>query len=119
MLPEPAGLTAHVTAPRAGRYDVQLDKPAKPGQVLVVSDNYFPGWRATSNGAVLPVVRTNYNLIGVLLPAGATLIQLRFEDAGYAKGRVVTVVALVLALILWIGGAITERGVIMPQKVRA
>ena len=108
-------MTAHVAAPRAGWYDVQLDKPAIAGQALVVSDNYFPGWHATSSGKALPVARTNYNLIGVPLPAGASSIQLRFEDAAYEEGKVVTAMALLLAVLLWIGGAVVERQAPAPR----
>ncbi|HEY2855684.1 MAG TPA: hypothetical protein VGJ18_22805 [Gemmatimonadaceae bacterium] len=116
-LPQPSDLTTHVDAPRAGYYDVRLQKPATSGQVLVVSDNYFPGWEATSNGNVLAVVRTDYNLIGVPLSSGVTAVRLRFEDRAYNKGRVVTALALVLSLVLWIAGAIIERRPTTQQTI--
>lgn len=108
-LPPSPDITTHVEAPRAGYYEIQLAKPATRGQVLVVSDNYFPGWSATANGNMLPVVRTDYNLIGVPLSSGVTAVRLRFEDGAYEKGKIVTALALLLSLVLWIAGAIIER----------
>jgi uncharacterized membrane protein YfhO len=54
-------------------------------------------------------VRANYNLIGVPLPAGAKTVQLRFRDAAYEKGKVLTLVALAAAVIVLVGGIALAR----------
>lgn len=108
-LPPPAASRPRVISYAPGAIDFSLDQPAGPGQALVVSENYFPGWSATVDGKSAPVGRMNYNLIGVALPAGARAIQLRFDDAAYEKGKRVTIVALVLTFLVWIGGAFVER----------
>lgn len=108
-LPEPSGIRATVTASTDGAYDIALDKPATAGSALVVSENYFPGWNATVDGKPAPVVRANYNLIGVPLPAGAKTVQLRFRDAAYEKGKVLTLVALAAAVIVLVGGIALAR----------
>ena len=46
----------------------------------------------------------DYNLVGVALPAGAKNVQLRFTDAAYEKGKLVTWLALALSL-----GALDRR----------
>jgi hypothetical protein len=99
-LPEPSANHTTVTAMSPGSYDIALEQPATAGQALVVSDNYFPGWHATANGQPAPVARANYNLIGIVLPAGARTVQLRFTDLAYEKGKVVTIIALLLAIAL-------------------
>jgi uncharacterized membrane protein YfhO len=86
-----------------------LDQPATAGQALVVSENYYPGWSAMVDGHAVDAVRMNFNLVGVALPAGAKSVQLRFDDAAYERGKRVTVVALVLALLLWIAGLMVDR----------
>jgi uncharacterized membrane protein YfhO len=98
-----------VTASTDGAYDIALDKPATAGSALLVSENYFPGWNATVDGKPAPVVRANYNLIGVPLPAGAKTVQLRFRDAAYEKGKVLTLVALAAAVIVLVGGIALAR----------
>jgi hypothetical protein len=108
-LPAPAAIRAAVPRFDPGAIDVVLDQPATAGQALVVSENYYPGWHAMADGKAAPVARTNYNLIGVPLPAGARSIQLRFTDAAYQRGKVVTMIALVLVALLIVGGVIIER----------
>jgi len=107
--PPPATSHATVTAYAPGVIDITLAQPAAAGQALVVSENYFPGWRATVDGKPAPLGLTDFNLIGVALPAGAKFISLRFVDVAYEKGKVVTLIALVVALGAWIAGAIIGR----------
>jgi uncharacterized membrane protein YfhO len=54
-------------------------------------------------------VRTDYNLIGVPLPAGASKVSLDFTDPAYQTGKAVTLLALLLAVALTVGGALAER----------
>jgi hypothetical protein len=112
--PPPA--TQKATTPRfdPGAIDVQIEPPAVAGEVLVVSENYYPGWHATIDGKPAAAERMNYNLIGVPLPAGARAIQLRFTDAAYETGKLVTIVALLAALIVWIGGGVSDRRTTAP-----
>ncbi|HSU95685.1 MAG TPA: YfhO family protein, partial [Gemmatimonadaceae bacterium] len=98
-LPSPSTVHPKVTRYEPGLIDLSLDQPSVQGQALVVSENYFPGWHATVDGKLAPVALMNYNLIGVPLPAGARAIELRFDDAAYEKGKSVTLVALVLAIV--------------------
>jgi len=108
-LPAPAASHVQVRSYAPGAIDLSLDQPAGPGQALVVSENYFPGWNATVDGKSAPVGRMNYNLVGVALPPGAHAIQLRFDDAAYEKGKRVTVVALIVTVLLCIGGLAADR----------
>ena len=118
-LPPAAATKATVTAASPGSFDISLEPPASAGQALVVSENYFPGWRATADGKQAVVARTNFNLVGVALPAGARTVQLRFRDAAYEKGKAVTLVALLVAVVVWIGGWIIERRRRVPAPMPA
>jgi len=108
-LPAAATGTVKVTSYEPGSIDLALDQPASAGQALVVAENYFPGWHATADGKPAPLGLTDFNLIGVALPQGVRTVSLRFTDAAYEKGKVVTLVALVIAVGAWIAGALLER----------
>jgi hypothetical protein len=108
-LPEPLRITPKITRYDPGHIAMDLSSPAPAGSALVVSENYFPGWRATVNGRAAPVVRADYNLIGVPLPAGASRISLDFTDAAYQTGKTVSLIALFVALALSAGGLLQER----------
>jgi hypothetical protein len=105
---------ATTTRYEPGAIDIALDQPAAAGQALVVSENYFPAWHATADSKPATVARMNYNLTGVVLPAGVRSIQLRFDDAAYERGKFVTLVALVIALCLWGFGSVVDRRRLVP-----
>ncbi len=107
--PPPAPQKATTTHDEPGAIDVQLTAPATGGEALVVSENYYPGWQATVDGKPATVERMNYNLMGVPLPAGAREVRLRFIDAAYETGKGFTIMALIAALGIWIGGAVIDR----------
>src|SRR6185295_1236119 len=79
---------------------LDLDKPAPAGSALVVSENYYPGWKASVGGKPAPIGRADLSLIGVELPEGAREVELTFASASYARGRLITVLALVVALLM-------------------
>lgn len=108
-LPEASTIDATVARTGPGRMTVRLDAPATPGSALVVSENFYPGWRATVQGQDVPVHRANYTLIGIALPAGATEVGLRFESSPYEIGKLVTLLAFAAAVALTIFGAVRAR----------
>jgi uncharacterized membrane protein YfhO len=89
---------------------MDLSAPAPAGAALVVSENYYPGWRATVDGKPDPAIgRADYALIGVALPAGARHVELTFDDPAFESGKKVTLAALFIAFLLTAGGIAAER----------
>jgi len=109
QVPQAPGGTASVNRYEPGLVDLTLGQPAAAGQALVVSENYFPGWSAIVDGKPAPVVRADFNLMAVALPAGAKSVQLRFDDPAFEKGKTLTLVALAAALLLWGAGFAVSR----------
>ncbi len=70
-------------------------------QFAVFSEVYYDGgWKAFIDGKEAPVVKVNYVLRGLQLPAGVHKIQFRFEPQDYYLGRKLTTIFTVLLLIL-------------------
>lgn len=65
---------------------------------LLVSENWYPDWRATVDGNAAQLYQVDGSLIGLPLPPGASEVVLRFESAGYRLGKRVSLIALLLAL---------------------
>ncbi|MGH7663159.1 MAG: hypothetical protein ACRENI_02505 [Gemmatimonadaceae bacterium] len=108
-LPPPLDIEATVTRYQPGDIRVELSSPSPPGAALVVSENYYPGWSATSEGRELPIGRVDFSLIGVALPEGTRSITLDFASQLYRTGRTITIVATLLVLALIVGGVILDR----------
>jgi hypothetical protein len=109
QLPAPLDIHANVTRYDPGHITVELDKPAPAGAALMVSENYYPGWRATADGKPAAIGRADFTLIGVELPAGAREIDLTYGSATYERGRAITVVALLQAVAAVVAGIALER----------
>lgn len=101
ILPPPSTITNTVTDFGPGRATIELSAPAHAGSALVISENYYKGWRAVADGKEVPVVRAAFNLIGVPLPEGARVITFTFQDERYATGRLVTLLSLLASFALF------------------
>jgi membrane protein YfhO len=65
---------------------------------LVMADNYAPGWHVTVNGRDAKLLRANYTLRAVAIPAGRSRVVLRYRPPGFSLGLAIsglTIVALV------------------------
>ncbi|MEJ7758972.1 MAG: hypothetical protein WKF55_05200 [Gemmatimonadaceae bacterium] len=108
-LPEPLPISTTVTSYAPGKASIRLSAPAPAGAALMISENYYPGWRATADGKPAVVGRADYSLMGVQLPVGATSVDLAFHSEPYERGKLITFVALALALALTVAGVVAER----------
>jgi hypothetical protein len=96
QLPGPAATSARIADWDAGRMRITLTGQDPRPTYLVVSESWYPDWHASVDGKTVPVVRANHALLGVVLPPGAREVKLWFESASYARGRLVTLLALLL-----------------------
>ncbi len=108
-MPPATRIGVHTVSYSPGHIVLTLARPAPAGSALVVSENYYPGWVATVDGKDAPVVRTDYSLIGVVMPPGGTHVDLTFTSAAYRKGKALTLVALGLSLAGIVAGAAADR----------
>lgn len=73
---------------------MSLDVQAAGNGLLVLSEIYYPGWRATLNGVDAEVRRVDGGLRGVLLKRGANRVVLTYVPAGQYIGALVSLIAL-------------------------
>lgn len=66
--------------------------------LLVLTDIYYPGWKAFLDGRRVPLERVNYLLRGVAVPAGEHRVELRYEPTSFRLGWMISL-ATALALI--------------------
>jgi hypothetical protein len=108
--PPPTSTPVHVTSYAPGEIRLRIDSSPPAGTALVVSENFFSGWSALVDGRPAPVDRVEYNLIGVQLPANSKAVELHFDDPAYERGKAITLVALLVAIVLVVVGAVRQRG---------
>ncbi|TET53662.1 MAG: hypothetical protein E3J64_03200, partial [Anaerolineales bacterium] len=79
------------------------------GGLLVFSEVDYPGWRATIDGSSAQIVRTDYLLRGVCVPAGEHRVILEYDPPLLKVGLAITAVTLALLAALGLESAIVSR----------
>ena len=80
---------------RYGNDSLTVDASARTPGMLVLSDAWDPGWKATVDGHSAPVHRVDYVFRGVQIPAGRHTVRFTYEPLTWRIGWVVSLVALV------------------------
>lgn len=77
---------------------------------LVVSDTYYPGWRAWVDGQEQPVLRGDLLFRVVRVPAGEHVVRFAFDPASVKVGLLVSVAALTVIIGMFGSGLGKRRG---------
>ncbi len=85
---------ARVTSYDLDKVDVSVDSRA-PG-MLVLTDAYAPGWRASVDGRPAALARADAVFRAVPLPAGTHRVSFTYEPDAFALGSRISVAALAL-----------------------
>jgi hypothetical protein len=80
--------------------DARLDRRG----VVVLGDNWFPGWKATVDGRSVDVERVDYVLRGTVVEPGNHRIEYRYQPASWRIGWIVSLLTLLgLAAAVFLG----------------
>jgi hypothetical protein len=101
--------TSHIKLTKYGLNQLDyVSANSKPG-FAVFSDIYYPaGWNVYIDGKKDEIVRVNYLLRGVKIPAGDHKIEMKFEPRSYYLGNAITRWSSILMLILLAGAIAFE-----------
>jgi hypothetical protein len=90
--PSPARIVSY------GPSEVVLETQASRPGLAVLSDSWFPGWKATVDGRSAPIERVDYLVRGVRVPAGRSRVVMRYEPASFTAGLWLSVAGVAIAL---------------------
>jgi hypothetical protein len=68
--------------------------------LLVVANTFDPGWRATVDGAPAEMLETAAGYQALVVPAGATRVELEYRDARVRAGAAASLIALLVGVAL-------------------
>ena len=98
--PSPANSSARLLEKGYGWWRFEVQSPEEA--VLVLSQNYFPGWKAWLDGRAAPVFPANVAQCGVAVPPGKHRVEWRYRPTAFYQGLVISLVSLaLLGLIAW------------------
>ncbi|HET9348987.1 MAG TPA: hypothetical protein VFO13_07605, partial [Arthrobacter sp.] len=108
--PDTTSVRARLTEWKPGSMRVALTGSDTVTRYLLVSETWYKDWHARVDGRPAPVLRGNHALITVALPPGAREVALDFDSPEYARGKLVSLVALLAIAGLWSWTAVRRRG---------
>ena len=86
-----------------------VDTKTKDESILVLTDNYFPGWSVKVNGTEKEVLRADYTFKAVVIPKGESTVEFYFESKSFKLGVYLAILSLLIILILMVGKWYTTK----------
>ncbi len=94
-----------------GNDTLRYESNAAASQFAVFSEVFYDrGWKAFIDGKESPIVRVNYVLRGLSVPAGNHQVEFRFEPASYYQSSRITTISQIIVLLLLLAGLWMELG---------
>ncbi len=95
---------------------ILLETNSDENQLLFISDNYFPGWKAYVNGALTPVVRANYTFRVIPLPTGKNSVEVYYAPALFKYGVIISFATLACLILVIMFGTLVKHNAFKNQK---
>ncbi len=96
------GAKVEVTSYQLNDVTVEVDTPG-PG-VLRLADLWYPDWVVLVDGKEAPMLRADYALRAVVVPAGHHRVEFRFRSKAVRQGLMLSLVSLTAGLLLIVAG---------------
>lgn len=88
---------------------MKYESASTSGGLVVFSEIFYPkGWHAFIDGKEVPMIRANYVLRALEVPAGNHTVEMRFEPKPYVVGNKVTMASSWLLLLVVVGGVVVS-----------
>ncbi len=94
---------------RRGNNQIALAVHADSAGILVLSEIYYPGWRAALDGDPLPILRADYTLRALCVPPGEHRIVMTYDPPALKIGLATTGLTSLLVVIA-VAWAVKRRG---------
>ena len=95
---------------------VEIEATTSQQGLLILGDQYHPGWRASVDGQPTPILRANHTLRGVILPPGAHRVTFEFAPTSLKTGMWISGMGLALLVVLMIFGKSQETATEGPAS---
>lgn len=93
--------TGRITVTKHDNEEIVYSSESASGGFVVFSEVFYDrGWKAFIDNKEVPIVRTNYVLRGLNVPAGKHTIRFSFEPASHKTGTMVGIIANIVSLLI-------------------
>jgi hypothetical protein len=97
---QPCSTPASVSFDHYSPQKVRLVVDAACPGLLVLTDTYYPGWKATVDGRSAAIVPTDLAFRGVAVPAGRSVVEMKYEPGSFRPALLLAALAFLAGLVL-------------------
>lgn len=85
--------------------DIEMDNPG----YLVLSETWYPGWKAYDNGEEIKLLRVNHVLRGAYIKEGEHQVKISYEPDHFRIGKIISLITLVLIILFFIYSVVRKK----------
>ena len=89
--------------------EVEIDTSSNADSLLILTDNYYPGWKAEIDGKQTEILRTDYTFRGILVPEGRHKVKFYFNSDSFRWGMYLAAISTLSIFIVLIGKWYTKN----------
>lgn len=89
---------------------VTIDAEANNPSLLLLTDNYYPGWKAKVNGKEAEILRANYTFRAVVVPKGTSSVEFYYDPNSFRWGLALSVLSVFGVGLILGGGILIQYG---------
>jgi hypothetical protein len=97
--PEKMQLESSIVISNYEENKVELNTTTNTKSILILLDNYYPGWNAYIDGKPTKVFRADYTFRAIVLPEGKHVVQFIYEPLSAKIGSYISLAALFIILL--------------------
>jgi len=79
----------------------QIDTVTNSDALLILSDNYFPGWKAFLDEKETKIYRANYSLRSIFLPKGKHNVTFAYKPMSLTIGIIISSISLLVFFVVY------------------
>ncbi len=95
-----AGNTDKVMVIQSSDIDIDLETDSTENNLLVTSDTYYPGWKATVDNKPAEINIVNLSQRGIKLPQGTHLLNLEYKPQSFETGKIISFVSYITVFVV-------------------
>ncbi|MGH7245617.1 MAG: YfhO family protein, partial [Candidatus Levyibacteriota bacterium] len=77
---------------------IRVQTRSQSNSILVLTDSFYPGWKAFIDGKEVSIIRTDFAFRGVSVPKGNHIVQFQYMPRSFVLGIYIAVVGVMLLL---------------------
>lgn len=95
---------------------VEISVAAEEPAFLLLSDTYYPGWKAYLDGGLEKIYRADYFLRAIRVPEGEHIVRFVYEPLSFKAGAAISLVSILSVLLRYIKKVIYSRKKIPSER---